>query len=136
MQFGIQEVVAHKTIVTQLASSLDTPHLPTRKLLLDMLALFLYWDDFKTYYVVLGALQALSTANGGGKTPFDFWFKSMESSLSGRGKMGTLVGASDEVKRGAGGDVTLNDYAVCKIFNQSILSCSFVTAFSRLQTLF
>jgi cytokinesis protein len=36
----------------------------------------------------------------------------MEQSLSGRGKMGSLVGASEEVKRAGGIDSSLNDYAV------------------------
>lgn len=42
---------------------------------------------------------------------FDYWFKSMDVALSGRGKMGSLVGASEEVRRG-GIDSSLNDYAV------------------------
>lgn len=37
----------------------------------------------------------------------------MEQSLSGRGKMGSLVGASEEVKRTGGVDSSLNEYAVC-----------------------
>jgi len=41
------------------------------------------------------SLEALSTANGGDNT-----------------SMGSLVGTSDEVRQGAGGDVTLNDYYV------------------------
>jgi len=36
----------------------------------------------------------------------------MDIALSGRGKMGSLVGASEEVRRG-GMDSSLNDYAVC-----------------------
>lgn len=36
----------------------------------------------------------------------------MEQSLSGRGKMGSLVGASEEVKRTGGVDSSLNEYAV------------------------
>ena len=42
---------------------------------------------------------------------FNYWFKSMDIALSGRGKMGSLVGASEEVRRG-GLDSSLNDYAV------------------------
>lgn len=37
----------------------------------------------------------------------------MEQALAGRGKMGSMVGASDEVKRAAGVDLSLNEYAVC-----------------------
>jgi cytokinesis protein len=77
-----------------------------------MLTFFAYHDGFQSYPHVLSALEALSTANNEAATPYDFWFKSMEISLSGRGKMGSLVGASDEVRRGGGADGSLNDYAV------------------------
>jgi cytokinesis protein len=100
-------------ILTQMASSLNTPHLPTRKLIVDILVFFCYYYEDRGQSLVLSALQALSTANGEAATPYDFWFKSLENSLAGRGKMGSLVGASDEIKRGAGGDGTLNEYAVC-----------------------
>lgn len=60
---------------------------------------------------VLDALDALSTANNmTGR--YTYWFKTLEATLDGRGKMGSLVGASEEVKRSAG-DVNLNEYAVC-----------------------
>lgn len=61
--------------------------------------------------MVLAALEALSASNSEGGTPYDYWFKSLEMALMGRGKMGSLVGASDEVKR-SGIDSSLNEYAV------------------------
>jgi hypothetical protein len=36
----------------------------------------------------------------------------MEYSLSGRGKMGSLVGASEEIRKTGGIDSSLNEYAV------------------------
>lgn len=62
--------------------------------------------------LVINGLEALSTANNEAGTSYAYWFKSMEQSLSGRGVMGSLVGASDEVRRG-GPDSSMNDYAVC-----------------------
>lgn len=58
------------------------------------------------------ALTVLSDNNNESGGPYSFWFKSMESSLAGRGKMGSMVGASEEVRRAAGVDSSLNDYAV------------------------
>lgn len=40
----------------------------------------------------------------------------MEQALSGRGKMGSLVGASEEVRRAGGVDSSMNDYAVSFFF--------------------
>jgi len=62
---------------------------------------------------VLEGLKKLSIANNEGTSYYDYWFKSAEQSLSGRGKMGSLVGASDEVKNSGATDNSLNDYAVC-----------------------
>lgn len=46
---------------------------------------------------------------------YDYWFKSLESVLSGRGKMGSLVGASEEVRRAGPIDTSLNEFAVSKL---------------------
>ena len=43
---------------------------------------------------------------------YHYWFRSLESALLGRGKMGSLVGASEEVCNGRGHDSSLQEYAV------------------------
>jgi cytokinesis protein len=95
-----------------MASSLNTPHLPTRKLLLDLLSFLVYWNDGEAHYLVVAALEALSLSNDGLSSCYDYWFKSMEAALSGRGLWGSLVGASDEVRKAGGIDSSLNEYAV------------------------
>lgn len=112
VQSATNEALTHNLIVTQMASSLNTPHLPTRKLLVDLLSFLAYWNDGEAHSLVVAALEALSSANGERGGCYDYWFKSMELSLSGRGKMGSLVGASDEVKKTGGIDTNLNEYAV------------------------
>ena len=72
----------------------------------------IYQYDGEYQQNVLSGLENLSTSNNEGSDPFSYWFKSMETSLTGRGKMGSLVGASDEVKRAGGTESSLNDYAV------------------------
>jgi len=62
--------------------------------------------------MVIAGLETLSTSHDEGDDCFVYWFKTMEQSLSGRGKMGSLVGASEEVRRGGSIDSNLNDYAV------------------------
>lgn len=70
-----------------------------------------FFNDVERHNLVVSALETLSSSNNEGGGCYDYWFKSMEHSLSGRGKMGSLVGASVEV-RTAGIDSSLNEYAV------------------------
>lgn len=109
---GAREALTHNSIVSQIASSLNTSHLPTRRTLLDVLTFLTYWNGGEAHSLVVTALETLSSSNNEGGGCYNFWFKSMEQSLSGRGKMGSLVGASEEVKRAGGIDSSLNDYAV------------------------
>lgn len=98
-------------IINYIACSLSTPHLPSRRLVLDLLTFLCYYEFSRALPNVLDALDALSVANGlTGR--YTYWFKSLDASLDGRGKMGSLVGASDEVKRSGGIDSNLNEYAV------------------------
>jgi cytokinesis protein len=86
-----------------------------------MLTFLTYYSDSIALPSVLGALDTLSAANNE-TGRFDYWFKSMDFTLGGRGKMGSLVGASEEVRRNQGVDSSLNEYAVsltpCPQFTQ------------------
>lgn len=82
-----------------------------------MLTFIAYYEDGQGHSLVISALEAL---NDGGSC-YEFWFKSLEQALSGRGKMGSLVGASEEVRR-AGMDSSLNEYAVC-LFHVKCQKC-------------
>ncbi|KAJ8592772.1 hypothetical protein M405DRAFT_839644 [Rhizopogon salebrosus TDB-379] len=42
---------------------------------------------------------------------YEYLFRSLESALLGRGKMGSLVGASEEVRKGSGHDSSFQEYA-------------------------
>ncbi|KAI0695404.1 hypothetical protein C8T65DRAFT_698692, partial [Cerioporus squamosus] len=113
--FAANDALSHPTILAQIASALNTPHLPTRKILLDLLCFLEYYNDGANHHLVVSALEALSAANNEAGNPYGYWFKSLEIALAGRGKMGTLVGASDEVKRHGGIDPSLNDYTLSNI---------------------
>jgi cytokinesis protein len=43
---------------------------------------------------------------------YGYWFRSLESALLCRGKMGSLAGASEVVRKGSGHDSSLQEYAV------------------------
>lgn len=98
--------------MTQFASSLNSPHIPTRRLLLDLLAFITYYNDGEALHLVIAALETLSSSNNENGGPYDYWFKSMEHALSGRGRMGSLVGASEDVRKAGTVESNLNEYAV------------------------
>ncbi|EGN96042.1 hypothetical protein SERLA73DRAFT_162010 [Serpula lacrymans var. lacrymans S7.3] len=110
---GASEAISHTMIVTQLTSSLNTPHLPTRKIILELLLAVVYMDRGFPQ-LLINALEALSSANNETGC-YEYWFKSMEIALKGRGKMGSLVGASEDVKKNGGIESSLNEYALCNM---------------------
>ncbi|TFY54779.1 hypothetical protein EVG20_g9572, partial [Dentipellis fragilis] len=119
-----KEALTHNGIVTQLASSLNSPRISTKKLLIELLISLTYWNEGEALPLVFSALEALSLTNGESNSPYAYWFKSVETSLSGRGKMGSLVGASDEVRKNAGTEGALNEYALYNlIFVNGIVAC-------------
>ena len=110
-QSGVKEALDHPLIVQHIASTLNTSQISSRKVALEILTFLCYWEDGVSHDLVIQALEALSTANND-KGPYEYWFRSLEGTLLGRGKMGSLVGASEEVRRIGGLDSSLNEYAV------------------------
>jgi cytokinesis protein len=118
----VREAIRLNGIVTQIVSSLNSPHLPTRKLICEVLLSIIYISK-DALSLVFPALENLTRSN---EVPlmndpndkrnvpgyYDYWFRSLESALLGRGKMGSLVGASEEVRKGSGHDSSLQEYAV------------------------
>ena len=108
----------HPLIVNHIASTLNTTQISSRKVALEILTFLCYWKDGAHHELVIQALEALSNANSE-SGPYAYWFQTLETSLRGRGKMGSLVGASEEIRRNAGLDSSLNDYAVSNTFTEA-----------------
>jgi cytokinesis protein len=85
--------------------------LAARKLVVELLT-FLAYSIPESLNLVTGALEAVSITNNAGSSPYSYWFASFERSISGRGKMGSLVGASEEVRKNAATESNINEYAV------------------------
>ena len=99
--------------ITHIVSALDTSHLPTRRLLLDILVFLVYWDDGANCQTVINGLESLSEDNDEASNAYAFWFASLQAVLSGRGKMGSRVGASEQLKRSKGDlEALLTEYLV------------------------
>lgn len=98
-------------IVIQITSALNSPHLPTRRIIIEVLLSIVYCSRDSLDFVFHG-LATLSQVNGDSTGCYDYWFQSLEGVLRSRGRMGSLVGASDEYKRIGGDGGMLVDYAV------------------------
>lgn len=98
-------------IATQIVSALNSPHLPMRRTIIEVLLSTVYCSRDSLDLVFQG-LATLSQANGDSTGYYDYWFHSLEGALRSRGKMGSLVGASDEYKRIGGDGGMLIEYAV------------------------
>jgi cytokinesis protein len=84
----------------------------------EVLTVVAFWEQGRDHGLVISALEALSVANNETNGPFAYWFKSFEQALVGRGRMGTLVGARDDIRKGSGGvDTSLNDYTVMRMID-------------------
>ncbi|KAF2840441.1 hypothetical protein M501DRAFT_907087, partial [Patellaria atrata CBS 101060] len=114
-KYGADNALAHEQIVRSLIGSLLSPRLMTRKLVSEVLTFLCHWGDGKGHLVVLGAFDYFKNQNGENGR-FDAWMRVLEVTIDGRGKMGSMVGASDEVRSGGiGMENLLMEYAVASI---------------------
>ncbi|KAK3686704.1 hypothetical protein LTR37_019541 [Vermiconidia calcicola] len=115
-KYGADDALQHDSIIMALAASLTSPRLNTRKLVSELLTFLCHWADGQGHFKVLTALDHLK-AQQGENGRFDAWMRIVEVTIDGRGKMGSLVGASDEVRSGGiGMENLLMEYAVTSLF--------------------
>lgn len=112
-KFGADDALEHQKIMVALATSLISPRLSTRKLVSDILTFLCTWGkDTEGHLKVIQALDEAKTATGENGR-FDAWMRLVEVTVDGRGKMGSLVGASEELRTGGiGMENLLMEYAV------------------------
>lgn len=115
-KYGADNALAHSQIVMSLAGSLISPRLNTRKLVSEVLTFLCHWANGQGHMKVLQALDHLKSQQGENGR-FDAWMRMVEVTVDGRGKMGSMVGASDEVRSGGiGMENLLMEYAVASLF--------------------
>lgn len=101
--------------------SLVSPPIQTRKLVCEILAFVCHVDLPKGQEIVLKGLDKLSEHLGEfGR--FDAWLKLLDATLDGRGRMGSLVGASEDVKRLAGSGAPDNHLADFALSNMMLIN--------------
>jgi cytokinesis protein len=115
-KFGADDALAHQPVIIALATSLISPRLTTRKLVSEVLTFLCHWADGQGHLKVLQAMDNVKSQQGENGR-FDAWMRVVEVTVDGRGKMGSLVGASEEVRSGGiGMENLLMEYAVATLF--------------------
>ena len=115
-KYGADDALAHQQVPVALASCLTSPRLTTRKLVSEVLTFLCHWADGQGHLKVLQAMDHVKSQTGENGR-FDAWMRIVEVTIDGRGKMGSLVGASEEVRSGGiGMENLLMEYAVATLF--------------------
>lgn len=132
---GTDEVVERPRCVTDIVHSLTSPNIATRRTVCDILIFLAYkgrdQEGCQGLNIVLGGFDNLMKTRGD-PGRFDAWLGTFETVIEGRGRMGSLVGASEEIRslrgdrtaaalaaRDGHSDTLLLDYAVCLFLSQS-----------------
>lgn len=113
--YGAEDALAHQQIPIALATCLISPRLTTRKLVSEILTFLCHPSHVEGHVKVLQAMdhvKSMLSENG----RFDAWMRVVEVTIDGRGKMGSLVGASEEMRSGGiGMENLLMEYAVASL---------------------
>lgn len=111
---GAREALKHPQCVEQIVHCIISPSINSRRLVCEVLVFMCYYEVPVGQDLVLKAMDKLRD-NQRGLGRFDAWLYELESTLGGRGRMGSMVGASEDFKRMAAygpPDNQLTEYAV------------------------
>ena len=114
-KYGADDALSHPQIPIALAMCLISPRLTTRRLVSEVMTFLCHCGEGQGHLKVIQAMdQVKSMINENGR--FDAWMRIVEVTIDGRGKMGSLVGASEEVRSGGVGmENLLMEYAVATL---------------------
>ncbi|KAI0244198.1 hypothetical protein L0F63_007271 [Massospora cicadina] len=107
---GSNEALQTPKIIYNLTFSIDSKNLTTRKLVADALIFLCCSEDAIGHSHVLEGMDKLQKFRQHSMR-FEGWMQVLEATILGRGRMGSKVGASEEIRR-AGADKDLLDYAL------------------------
>ncbi|KAG0279795.1 hypothetical protein BGZ95_000200 [Linnemannia exigua] len=113
-RWGAQEAIKHSTCVTSLCFSITSPHLQTRKLVVEVLTFLCYCEVPMGHKLVLEGLD-LVMEYWKESARFDAWMRILENTIDGRGRFGTMVGMSEELKKAGTLDGQLIEYVLSNV---------------------
>ncbi|PHH53677.1 Cytokinesis protein sepA [Ceratocystis fimbriata CBS 114723] len=120
-KFGADDALQHQQVIIALATCLTSPRISTRRLVSEVLTFLCHWGNGDGHVKVIQALDSVKSQQGENGR-FDAWMRLVEVSIDGRGKMGSLVGASDEMRSGGVGmESLLMEYAVATLMLVNML---------------
>ncbi|KAJ2834044.1 hypothetical protein GGI24_000592, partial [Coemansia furcata] len=106
------DVLRYPTCVHNLCFSIDAPSLLTRRLISEILTYICYLNVPTGHKEVLKGLDKLQKFRDMQKR-FEPWMRALESAVDGRGRMGSKVGVSEELRQlGGTADRDLTDYVL------------------------
>ncbi|MCJ1433773.1 hypothetical protein MMC27_003138 [Xylographa pallens] len=116
-KYGADNALNHQSVIVALVTCLiSSPRLTTRKLASEVLVFICHWALGEGHMKVLAAMDHVKHQQGENGR-FDAWIRVVEVTIDGRGKMGSLVGASEEVRSGGVGmENVLMEYALATLF--------------------
>ncbi|KAI8336356.1 hypothetical protein BC941DRAFT_428994 [Chlamydoabsidia padenii] len=93
---GIKEALRDSLYIDTLTYSLLSPYMPARRLACDTLTFICYCEQPVGHSMVLHGMDSLKE---NGNSRFGAWLSEFQKMLQGRGKMGSIVGASHDIRQ-------------------------------------
>ncbi|KAG0377050.1 hypothetical protein BGX24_006792 [Mortierella sp. AD032] len=113
-RWGAQEAIKHPPCITALCFSITSPQLQTRKLVVEVLTFLCYCEVPMGHKLVLEGLDEVQEY-WKESARFDAWMRILENTIDGRGRFGTMVGMSEELKKTGTLDSHLIEYVLSNV---------------------
>ncbi|KAF9082646.1 hypothetical protein BGX23_012256, partial [Mortierella sp. AD031] len=113
-RWGAQEAIKHPPCISALCFSITSPQLQTRKLVVEVLTFLCYCEVPMGHKLVLEGLDEVQEY-WKESARFDAWMRILENTIDGRGRFGTMVGMSEELKKSGTLDSHLIEYVLSNV---------------------
>ncbi|KAF9109877.1 hypothetical protein BGX27_007091 [Mortierella sp. AM989] len=113
-RWGAQEAIKYSACITSLCFSITSPQLQTRKLVVEVLTFLCYCEVPMGHKLVLEGLdQVMDYWRESAR--FDAWMRILENTIDGRGRFGTMVLMSEDLKKSGTQDSQLIEYVLSNV---------------------
>ncbi|KAF9017972.1 hypothetical protein BGZ52_004645, partial [Haplosporangium bisporale] len=113
-RWGAQEAIKYPPCITALCYSITSPQLHTRKLVVEVLTFLCYCEVPMGHKLVLDGLDQVQDY-WKESARFDAWMRILENTIDGRGRFGTMVGMSEDLKKAGTQDGQLIEYVLSNV---------------------
>ncbi|KAG0363394.1 hypothetical protein BG005_000647 [Podila minutissima] len=113
-RWGAQEAIKNPPCISALCFSITSPQLQTRKLVVEVLTFLCYCEVPMGHKLVLEGLDQVQEY-WKESARFDAWMRILENTIDGRGRFGTMVGMSEELKKTGTLDSHLIEYVLSNV---------------------